>query len=113
TECGNSGVALSPSHSPEIPNVGSVNQIEPSDLHTISLGELKRLPLKLSARTVMVPSYSVRVTRRVRCSQLINRPWRSRALPLAKLDGCRKTPQFPVTSSYRMMRLFGMSLTRT
>src|SRR3977135_4312991 len=99
TECGNSGVALSPSHSPPMPNGGSVNQIEPSDLQTISLGELKRLPLKLSAKTVILPSYSVRVTRRVRCSQLSNRPWRSRVLPLAKLDVCRNTPQARLASS--------------
>ena len=40
---------------------GSVNQIEPSDFTTTSLGELSRLPSKLSASTVIEPSYSVRV----------------------------------------------------
>src|ERR1700739_3758550 len=99
TEFGNSGVALSPSHSPPMPNGGSVNQIEPSDLHTMSLGEFRRLPLKLSASTVILPSYSVRVTRRVRLSQEIRRPCRSRAWPLAKFDGWRNTPQFPLASS--------------
>jgi hypothetical protein len=39
--------------------------------------------------TVMVPSYSVRVTRRLSCSQVTSRPWRSRVLPLAKFDGVR------------------------
>ena len=36
-----------------MPNGGSVNQIEPSDLQTMSLGELSGLPSNLSARTVM------------------------------------------------------------
>ena len=38
----------------------------------------------------MRPSYSVRVTRRVPCSQASSRPWRSRARPLAWFDGWRK-----------------------
>jgi hypothetical protein len=59
---------------------------------------------------VMVPSYSVRETRRVPCSQVSSRPWRSRVLPLAKFDGLRKTVTAPVSSSQRMMRLLGMSL---
>ena len=77
----------------------------------MSFGELSRLPLNLSAITVMRPSYSVRVTRRPRCSHTSSRPWRSRAMPLEKLAGLRNTPQAPVTSSNRMMRLLGMSLT--
>ena len=41
--------------------------------------------------TVIEPSCSVRVTRRVWCSQVTRRPSRSRVLPLEKLDGARKT----------------------
>ena len=41
----------------------------------------------------------VRVTRRVRCSQVKRRPCRSRAMPFELLDGLRNTPQAPVTSS--------------
>jgi hypothetical protein len=89
-----------------------VNQIEPSDLQTTSLGELSGLPSNLSAITVMVPSYSVRVTRRVSCSQVRRRPWRSRVLPLPLFEGLRNTVTAPVSSSHFMMRLFGMSLHR-
>ena len=60
----------------------------------------------------MLPSYSVRVTRRLSCSQVTRRPWRSRVLPLAKFDGLRNTLTRPVSSSQRMMRLLGMSLQR-
>ena len=66
-----------------------MNQIESSDFTTTSFGELSRLPSKRSISTVMVPSYSVRVTRRVSCSQVTSRPWRSRVLPLALFDGLR------------------------
>ena len=59
---------------------------------------------------VMEPSYSVRVTRRVSCSQVTSRPWRSRVLPLALCEGLRKTLTAPVSSSQRMMRSFGRSL---
>src|SRR5262245_52519791 len=93
-----------------MPKVGSVNQIEPSDFTTTSLGEFKRLPLKLSISTVMEPSYSVRVTRLPPCSQVTSRPCRSRVLPLAKQDGLRNTLTTPVSSSHLRMRLFGMSL---
>src|SRR5215468_9961524 len=58
----------------------------------------------------MVPSYSVRVTRRASCSHDTRRPWRSRVLPLVLLDGLRKTLTAPVSSSHRMTRLFGISL---
>src|SRR4029434_7715888 len=51
-----------------MPKGGSVNQIEPSDLQTMSFGELSGLLSKRSAMTVIEPSYSVRVTRRVSCS---------------------------------------------
>jgi hypothetical protein len=93
-----------------MPNGGSVNQIEPSDLHTMSFGEFSGLPSWRSATAVMVPSYSVRDTRRPPCSQESSRPCRSRVLPLAKLDGLRNTLVRPVSSSHRMIRLLGMSL---
>jgi hypothetical protein len=95
-----------------MPKGGSVNQIESSDFTTTSLGELRRRPSKASRSTVMLPSYSVRVTRRLSCSQVTSRPWRSRVLPLAKFDGLRNTLTRPVSSSHRMMRLLGMSLQR-
>ena len=93
-----------------MPKSGSVNQIEPSDFTTTSFGEFSRLPSKVSISTVIVPSYSVRVTRRPPCSQVTSRPWRSRVLPLAKFDGLRKMLTAPVSSSHLMMRLLGMSL---
>ena len=46
----------------------------PSDFETMSFGELSGLPSNLSAMTVRLPSSSVRVTRRKRCSQVISRP---------------------------------------
>src|SRR3989442_608696 len=58
----------------------------------------------------MVPSCSVRVTRRASCSQDTSRPWRSRVLPLVLFDGLRKTLTAPVSSSHFMTRLFGISL---
>ena len=69
-----------------------------SDLTITPFGEFSGLPLNLSASTVIVPSYSVRVTRRVPCSQEIRRPWRSRVLPLMKLDGWRNTCVRPVVT---------------
>src|SRR5438876_12380091 len=93
-----------------MPNGGSVNQIESSDLTTTSLGELSGLPSNLSMSTVTLPSYSVRVTRRVSCSQVTSRPWRSRVLPAALLEGWRLVLVRPVTSSQRRMRLLGMAL---
>src|SRR5438552_3457137 len=95
-----------------IPNGGSVNQIESSDLTTTSFGELRGLPSNLSISTVIVPSYSVRVTRRVLCSQAISRPWRSRVSPFELFDGRRYTLVRPVASSQRKMRSFGISLQR-
>src|SRR4051812_3517837 len=44
---------------------------------------------KESISTVMDPSYSVRVTRRPPCSQVISRPCRSRVWPLPKFEGLR------------------------
>src|ERR671912_379047 len=93
-----------------MPKGGSVNHREPSDLHTTSLGEFSGLPPNRSATTVMVPSYSVRVTRRASCSHDTRRPPRSRVLPLVLLDGVRKTLTAPVCSSPFMTRLLGMSL---
>ena len=63
--------------------------------------------------TVSVPSYSVRTTRRPLCSQVTRRPSRSRVLPLARPEGCRKTLVAPVCSSQRRMRLLGISLHST
>src|SRR5262245_3717841 len=93
-----------------MPNGGSVNQIVSSDLTTTSLGELSGLPSNLSISVMMLPSNSVRVRRRVSCSQVTRRPCRSRVLPLALLDGWRKTLILPVSSCQRMMRLLGISL---
>src|SRR5215471_18976473 len=93
-----------------MPNGGSVNQTEPSDFTTTSFGELSGFPSNRSSNTVIVPSYSVRVTRRASCSHVIKRPWRSRALPLAWLDGLRYTLTAPVSSSHRISALLGMSL---
>ena len=87
-----------------------MNQIEPSDFTTTSFGELSGLPSNLSATVVMVPSYSVREIRRPPCSHVTSRPWRSRVLPLEKFDGFRKMLAVPVSSSQRIIRLFGMSL---
>src|SRR5882672_11603374 len=95
-----------------MPNGGSENQIEPSDLHTTSLGELSGLPWKRSASTVRVPSCSVRVTRRASCSQDTRRPWRSRVLPFVLFEGLRKTLTAPVSSSHFIIRLLGISLQR-
>src|ERR1700726_4144823 len=96
-----------------MPKGGSVNQMESSDFTTTSLGELSGLPPNLSISTVMPPSYSVRVTRRLSCSQVTSRPCRSRVLPLALLEGLRNTLTAPVSSSHFRIRLFGISLQRT
>src|SRR6266545_2486567 len=85
--------------------------IQPSDLTTTSLGRLSRRPWKLLAITVRLPSSSCRVTRRLSCSQAINRPWRSRVRPLARFVGSwnRDTP-WPGTYFIRL--LLWMSLNR-
>src|SRR5262249_36142052 len=93
-----------------MPNGGSENQIESSDLTDTSFGELSRLPSNRSISTEIDPSYSVRVMRRVSCSQLMRRPWRSRVLPLAWFDGLRYTLTAPVSPSHRIRALLGMSL---
>src|SRR5260370_24406036 len=87
-----------------MPYTGSVNQIESSDLTTMSFGELSHLPSNLSISTVIVPSYSVRVTRRPACSQVSSRPWRSRVRPLGLFAGLRKILTCPVSLSHRVMR---------
>jgi hypothetical protein len=78
----------------------------------MSFGEFRGFLSYWAAMVVMVPSYSVRDTRRPPCSQVSRRPWRSRVFPLAKFDGLRNTLTAPVSSSQRMMRLLGMSLQR-
>jgi hypothetical protein len=88
----------------------SLNQIELSDLTTTSFGSVSFFPSKLSASTVIEPSYSVRVSRCESISQVIRRSWRSRVLPLAYCDGLRNTLIAPVSSSHFMMRSFGISL---
>ena len=62
---------------------------------------------------VIEPSSSVRVTRRPLCSQVIRRPSRSMVLPFEFIEGWRKTLVWPSSSTYRMMRLLGMSLNST
>src|SRR5262245_19791940 len=57
--------------------------------HANVVWRVEPLALNLSISTVIVPSYSVRVIRRVSCSQVTRRPWRSRRLPLAWLEGSR------------------------
>src|SRR5687767_12545931 len=93
-----------------MPKLGSVNQIEPSVLQTMSFGELKRFPWYESTTVTTRPSYSVRDTLRPRCSQVRSRPWRSRVLPLAFAEGERNTLVAPVSSSQRHMQLPGTSL---
>ena len=93
-----------------MPYPGSVNQIDRSDFTTMSLGAFNGRPSNRSINTVIEPSYSVRVTRRVSCSHDSRRPWRSRVLPLVLFDGLRKTETSPVSSSHLRMRLLGMSL---
>src|SRR5271154_917135 len=61
--------------------------MDPSDFTTTSFGRLRRRPWKLLASTVMLPSTSLRVTRRESCSQARRRPWRSRVRPLARSVG--------------------------
>src|SRR2546427_7450966 len=76
-----------------MPDGGSVNQTESSDLTTTSFVPLSGLPSNRSISTVIVPSYSVRVTRRPLCSQVMSRPWRSRVLPLAWFEGLRRSEE--------------------
>src|ERR1700733_4695213 len=93
-----------------MPQLGSVNQTVSSDLTITPFGELSCLPLNLSASVVIVPSYSVRVTRRVPCSQETKRPWRSRVLPLVKLDGWRNKSVRPAAAWDALSRAFVRSL---
>src|SRR5437899_6562313 len=86
---------------------GSVNQTEPSDLHTTSLGELRDLPSWRSATVVMVPSYSVRDTRRPPCSHVTSRPCRSRVLPSVTNIGVREFELVAKEGAHRL-RLRGV-----
>src|SRR6516225_9342373 len=83
--------------------------MQPSDLTTTSLGRLSWRPWKLLATTVMLPSSSCLVTRRVSCSQATSRPCRSRVRPLARLVGSNSNDT-PLPGSYFMRRLLWMSL---
>ena len=60
--------------------------------------------------TVIDPSYSVRVTRRLPCSQVTRRPCRSTVLPLEWPAGLRNTLTAFDVSSKRIIRSLGMSL---
>jgi len=89
-----------------MPNGGSVNQIEPSDLHTMSFGEFSGLPSYLSATVVIVPSYSVREMRRVPCSQVSKPALAVARVAVGEIRRLAETVA-PLSSSQRMMRLFG------
>src|SRR3974390_527788 len=93
-----------------MPKRGSVNKIELSDLTTTSFGEFRRLPSYRSQTVVMLPSHSVPLPQRERCSPVTSRPCLSRVLPLAWLDGLRKKLTVPVSSSQRRMQSPGTSL---
>ena len=83
--------------------------MQPSDLTTTSFGRLSRRPWKLLATTVMLPSSSCRVTRRVSCSQATSRPCRSRVSPLARLVGSWNSDT-PPPGTYFIRLLLWMSL---
>ena len=87
----------------------SLNQIEPSDFTTTSFGPVSRVPWNEAARTVTVPSCSVRVSVRLPSSQLISRPCRSRVLPSGWPAGWRRVAVAPVISSHRSSASLGMS----
>src|SRR5260370_41869447 len=93
-----------------MPNGGSENQIESSDLTDTSFGELRRLPSKRSISTVIDPSYSVRVIRRVSCSPLVRRPWRAGVVPFACFEGLRYATTPPGCSFHPITELLGISL---
>src|SRR2546423_884753 len=85
-----------------MPSVGSVNQIEPSDLIARSWGALRDLPWKDSTTTSLFPIESVTVTRRAACSQETSRPRASRAFPHACRLGRRTVVTFPSKVHLRM-----------
>src|SRR4029077_21187524 len=64
--------------------------MQPSERTTTSFGRLSRRPRKLLATTVMLPSASWRVTRRLSCSQATSRPCRSRVRPLGAIGRFEK-----------------------
>jgi hypothetical protein len=96
---------------PQIPNGGSLTPDRPiAPAHHI-VRRIERLAVELLRDDRDAPSYSVRVTRRASCSQVINLPCLSLAhFPLLLLEGLRNTPTSPVSSSHFMIRLFGTSL---
>ena len=57
-----------------MPYAGSVNQIDPSDRTTTSLGLFSRFPSIRSAIVLIEPSCSVRETRLPPCSHVTSRP---------------------------------------
>ncbi len=63
------------------PNGGSVKYRVPSEAYTRSLGLFSRLPSYWSARTVMLPCGSTRITRRFPCWQMVSRPSGSKVSP--------------------------------
>src|SRR5262245_2357903 len=69
------------------PPGGSVNQIEPSDLTTISLGLLSFLPSQRSASVLRDPFFSNRNTVRPPHPATTSRFSRSRHIPFALADG--------------------------
>src|SRR5262245_48522745 len=71
------------------PPGGSVNQIEPSDLTTISFGLLSFFPSQRSASTLREPFFSKRNTVRPPQPATISRFSRSRQVPFALADGRR------------------------
>src|SRR5262249_62306213 len=85
-------------------------QPAPSAWQRTPVGDSSGFTGRRSAPTVIVPSCSVRVTRRESCSHEPRRPCRSRVLPLVLFDGLRNTLTAPVSSSHFMTRLFGISL---
>src|SRR4051794_41932097 len=93
-----------------MPKSGSVNQMLSSDLTTMSFGALSRLPSNLSASTVILPSFSVRVMRRgTQCSQVTSRPWRARAWAVGELALGRETEGWVGFSSDFLMGVLGGS----
>ena len=61
---------------------GAIDALMKLDAAALSAELTRRFQGRLGAMTVIEPSCSVRVTRRVSCSQVISRPSRSRVLPL-------------------------------
>src|SRR3954462_6746072 len=73
------------------PPGGSVNQIEPSDFTTMSLGLFSFLPCHLSASVFHVPFFSIRKTVRPPQPATTSRFSRSRHVPFALMEGLSTT----------------------